>query len=62
MSPIGSLGDVGDLLLPNNALDRMRQALAPQVAALIRRHHMAWLGGDHAITLALLREWRRAFI
>jgi agmatinase len=36
----------------------MRTALAPLAAALIRRHHMVWLGGDHSITLPLLRAYR----
>ncbi len=58
LTPLGQLGDVGDLPLPNTSLERMRAALAPQAAALMRRHHMAWLGGDHSITLPLLREYR----
>ncbi|NKI92290.1 agmatinase [Rhizobacter sp. SG703] len=53
----GQLGDAGDLLLPNTSLERMRAAMGPQVAPLIRRHHMAWLGGDHSITLPLLRSY-----
>jgi agmatinase len=32
--------------------------MAAPVAALIRRHHMAWIGGDHSITLPLLRAYR----
>lgn len=57
-APGGELGDAGDLALPNTALERMREAMAAPVAALIRRHHMAWLGGDHSITLPLLRAYR----
>lgn len=57
-SPLGHLGDAGDLALPNTSLAAMRGALQPLAAALIRRHHMAWLGGDHSITLPLLREYR----
>lgn len=57
-APGGDLGDAGDLALPNTALERMREAMAAPVAALIRRHHMAWLGGDHSITLPLLRAYR----
>ena len=59
VSPIGQLADVGDLLLPNTGLEPMREAMTPRVDALIRRHHMAWLGGDHSITLPLLRCYRR---
>ncbi|MBZ8139987.1 agmatinase [Rubrivivax gelatinosus] len=58
VSPIGSLADAGDLPLPNTSIDGMRAALQPAAAALIRRHHMAWLGGDHSMTLPLLREYR----
>ena len=57
VSPNGHLGDCGDLLLPNTSLDSMREALAPLAARLIGRHHMAWLGGDHSITLPLLRAY-----
>jgi agmatinase len=53
------LGDTGDLRLPNTSLAAMRSALQPQAAALLRAHHMAWLGGDHSITLPLLREYCR---
>jgi agmatinase len=58
VSPLGQLGDGGDLALPNTSLERLREALLPQAAALIRRHHVAWLGGDHSITLPLLRAYR----
>jgi agmatinase len=58
VSPLGRLGDAGDLELPTTSQERMRDALAPQAGALIRRHHMAWIGGDHSITLSLLREYR----
>lgn len=58
VSPLGQLGDAGDLELPNTSLEAMRAALLPQAEALIRRHHMCWLGGDHSITLPLLRAYR----
>jgi agmatinase len=57
VSPIGRLGDAGDLPLPNTSLERMRQAMPALVEPLIRSHHMAWLGGDHSITLPLLRAY-----
>jgi len=59
VSPLGLLGDAGDLPLPNTALGAMREALTPLAEALIARHHMVWLGGDHSITLPLLRVYRR---
>ena len=58
VSPIGLLGDVGDLPLPNTSLVAMRQAMVPLIAPLLARHHMVWLGGDHSITLPLLRAYR----
>ena len=58
LSPEGQLGDAGDLSLPNTSLDGMRAAMGPQVEPLIRSHHMAWLGGDHSITLPLLRAYK----
>ncbi len=57
-SPLGCLGDAGDLLLPNTSLAGMREAMMPLAEALIRRHHMAWIGGDHSITLPLLRAYK----
>ena len=59
VSPLPQLGDCGDLLLPNTSLERMRAALPGQVDPLLRRHHMAWLGGDHSITLPLLQAYTR---
>ncbi len=53
------LGDAGDLALPNTSLEGMRAALAPLAADLVARHHMAWIGGDHSITLPLLRAYRQ---
>ena len=58
VSPDGSVGDAGDLPLPNTSLTAMREAMAPLIGPLIRTHHMAWLGGDHSITLPLLRAYR----
>ncbi len=58
VSPLGVLGDAGDLALPNTSLEAMRAALRPAAEALIGRHHMAWLGGDHSITLSLLQAYR----
>jgi agmatinase len=57
VSPLGSLVDAGDLPLPNTSLDAMRAALMPHAERLIRTHHMCWLGGDHSITLPLLRAY-----
>jgi agmatinase len=59
VSPHDLLGDAGDLALPNTGLEAMRAALAPLIGPLLRRHHMAWIGGDHSITLPLLRAYRQ---
>ena len=58
VSPEGRLGDAGDLQLPNTSLERMRAALRAPAQDLIAAHHMCWLGGDHSITLPLLRAYR----
>jgi agmatinase len=61
LAPTADLADRGDLTLPNTSLEGMRAALAPQVDELVQRHHMVWLGGDHSITLPLLRAYRRHY-
>jgi agmatinase len=61
VSLAGQLADWGDLPLPNTSLERMREALAPQLPQLIAQQHMVWLGGDHSITLPLLRAYRAHF-
>lgn len=58
VAPAEQLGDAGDLALPNTSLAALRAAMQAPVEALIRRHHMVWLGGDHSITLPLLRAYR----
>lgn len=58
VSPVALLGDAGDLPLNNTSLAGMRAAVAPHVARLIRDHHVCWLGGDHSVTLGLLRAYR----
>ncbi len=58
VSPLGQLGDVGDLALPNTSLPAMREAMAPLLVPLLAKHHVAWIGGDHSITLPLLRAYR----
>ncbi|MBT9455618.1 MAG: agmatinase [Burkholderiaceae bacterium] len=57
-SPEALLTDVGDLALPNTSLEGMRAAMMPLLQPLLAGHHMAWLGGDHSITLPLLRAYK----
>ncbi|MBL8520763.1 MAG: agmatinase [Betaproteobacteria bacterium] len=59
VSPVDATTDLGDLPLPNTGIEAMRAALAPLAAQAIGRHHMLWLGGDHSITLPLLRAYRQ---
>lgn len=58
VTPEGQLTDLGDLPLPNTSIERMRAAMAPLVESMIRAHHMVWLGGDHSVTLQLLRAYK----
>ena len=57
-TPINDTVDLGNLPLPNTSLEAMRAALQPQAAALIAKQTMVWLGGDHSITLPLLRAYK----
>ncbi len=55
-SPVTVAGDAGDMLLPNaSGLPTVRAAIESQAAALMARHHCIFLGGDHSVTLPLLR-------
>lgn len=54
-TPLGQMCDAGDLALPNTGIEAMRAALMPQAIELLAAHHMVWLGGDHSVTLPLLR-------
>ncbi|MDH4479439.1 MAG: agmatinase [Rhodoferax sp.] len=56
VTPLGLLGDAGDMRLPNaSPLPTVRAQIESQAAALMARHHCVFLGGDHSITLPLLR-------
>lgn len=57
-TPVGQLDDHGDLALPNTGLDAMRAAFSEVLPAMLARQHMVWLGGDHSITLPVLRALR----
>jgi len=60
VSPTGWLGDALDLRLPNvSALMQVRELVEAQAAGLMARHHCVVLGGDHSITLPLLRAVHR---
>jgi agmatinase len=56
VSPLGQLGDAGDMRLPNaSPLTAVRVAIRQQAAGLMARHHCVFIGGDHSVTLPLLR-------
>lgn len=56
VSPLGHLGDAADMRLPNaSPLTEVRAAIEQQAASLMARHHCVFIGGDHSVTLPLLR-------
>lgn len=56
VSPLPWLGDGGNLRLPNaSGLSAAREAIFAQALPLVQAHHCVFLGGDHAVTLALLQ-------
>ncbi len=56
VSPLGHLGDGGDMRLPNaSPLLVVREQIQSLAADLMARHHCVFLGGDHSVTLPLLR-------
>ena len=56
VSPLNVLGDAGDLRLPNaSPLPVLRDVIQTAATALMAAHHCVFLGGDHSITLPLLR-------
>ena len=54
-SPGNRVFDYGDLPLPSTSLEAMRAALATWLPSLLAARHMVWLGGDHSVTLPILR-------
>jgi agmatinase len=57
-SPRDALVDVGDLRLPATSLQEHRAALQTAAERLLADYHVCWLGGDHSITLPILRAYR----
>ena len=56
VTPLGLLGDAGDMRLPNaSPLSEVRSAIEQQAATLMANHHCVFIGGDHSVTLPLLR-------
>ncbi|MFM6985401.1 MAG: agmatinase [Hydrogenophaga sp.] len=62
VSPLGQLGDALDMRLPNaSPLPAVRAQIEAQAAALMAKHHCVFLGGDHSVTLSLLRAARARY-
>ena len=62
VSPLGMVGDAGDMALPNaTSLAEVRRRIEAQAAPLFAQHHCIFLGGDHSITLPLLRAAKARF-
>lgn len=57
VGPLAHLGDGGDMDLPNaSGVAAVRAAIQQQAGVAMDRHHCVFLGGDHSVTLSLLRE------
>jgi agmatinase len=62
VTPLGLLGDAGDMALPNaSSLDVVRERIQAQAKVLMAGHHCVFLGGDHSVTLPLLRAAKEHF-
>jgi agmatinase len=60
VSPLEHIGDAGDMLLPNaSPLVEVRNAIEQQAATLMGSHHCVFIGGDHSVTLPLLRALKK---
>jgi agmatinase len=56
VTPLAHTGDAGDLRLPNaSPLTMVREHIQTQAKELMAQHHCVFLGGDHSVTLPLLR-------
>jgi len=57
VSPIGHIDDVGDMSIPNTSIKKVRKAIEKTMSDLLKKNrHVVCFGGDHSITLSLLRE------
>jgi agmatinase len=62
VSPLAHLGDAQDMRLPNaSSLLEVRALIQAQAAAVMVKHHCVFLGGDHSVTLPLLRAARAQY-
>lgn len=62
VSPLGHVGDAGDMILPNACgVTGVQSAIENQAFNLMKKHHCVFLGGDHSVTLALLRAAKKIY-
>lgn len=62
VSPLAQVGDALDMRLPNaSPLPLVREHIEAAARALMAQHHCVFLGGDHSITLPLLRAARATY-
>ena len=54
-NPLDVLTDLGDMILPNTALEPARQVMEKLAFEAMQKYHVLAIGGDHSITLSLLR-------
>ena len=59
VSPLDVLTDLGDMNLPNTALEAARSVMEKLALDAMQKHHVLFIGGDHSITLSLLRAQRK---
>ena len=62
VSPLTYLADAGDMRLPNaSPLTDVRTHIEQHARTLMAQHHAVFLGGDHSVTLALLKAAHARF-
>jgi len=61
VSPADRLTDLGDLDFPSTSLEAMRAALAVSIPKIVAAYEVLWLGGDHSVTLSVLRALRARY-
>jgi agmatinase len=56
VSPLAQLGDAGDMRLPNaSGVAAAHAAIEAAAQPLLAAHHCVFLGGDHSVTLPLVK-------
>lgn len=61
LAPNEYIGDALDMMLPNaGSCNEVRAAIEKEAIELMKDFHCVFLGGDHSVTLALLRALKQA--